>query len=414
MADNPNDGGFERSSGLEAPSTDAGMSVGDATESAYNDWDTKENGISEAERSAWGPELQKLAVHEGTSVRHGINSLVSAHINKRYGTPEAKQLALAAEIDAYQINPMPQPAAPDEFAAPVNEQQQEGMSEDQASHAVHDFVRANPVADDPQIQSSMLQVARRHAATGFCSAPSDDVGARPWGGPSLQRNGPASARRRSRCKSQSGGGASQRRGDRVAQSGERRSQRYHFFADTRLTRRRHAGTSHIARLPERRSCYEGNQSNARIPERRRRARSRHYDWVAQDASMAADRCTAEPELGNGAFKARAKLGPCPSPEKSRRIEAGAEAGDDGEARRMGEVPQRRREPARYRRGRSVDFGRRELSPILGLDQNAPGLRGRIRRGGGAPSRNADHRGASSRTPWRPSPRDRHQRCSKMF
>ena len=167
MADNPNDGAIERSSGLEAPHDNSGMSVGDAVESAYNDWDTKANGISESERTTWGPELQKLAVHEGTSVRHGINSLVSAHINKRYGTAEAKRHALAAEIDAYSINPMPQPAAPDEFGAPVNGPPQQGMSEEQASDAVHEFVQANPVADDPAIQGAMLDVAADMQRQGY-------------------------------------------------------------------------------------------------------------------------------------------------------------------------------------------------------------------------------------------------------
>ena len=168
MADNPNDGGFERSSGLEAPSTDSGMSVEDAVASSYDSWDQKTHGISETERTTWGPELQKLAAHEGTSVVHGINSLVSAHINKRHGSPEAKRQALAAEIDAYQINPMPQPAAPDEFAAPVTEQpQHHPLTEDEASNAVQDFLGANPIANDPAVQDHMLRVAGEMQRQGY-------------------------------------------------------------------------------------------------------------------------------------------------------------------------------------------------------------------------------------------------------
>ena len=155
---------------VEAASDATGMSVDDAVTSAFDDWDTKEHGISESDRVQWGPELQKVATQEGTNVRDGINTLVSSHINKRYGSPEIKRLALGADIDTYQINALPTAeAAPEavDHGSAMAETGQVIQNEEQASAVIQDFVTANPVAADPQIQELMVDVATDMRAKGY-------------------------------------------------------------------------------------------------------------------------------------------------------------------------------------------------------------------------------------------------------
>ena len=50
MSDNPNEGAIERASGLEAPSSESGMTIEDAVTTAYDDADRRQNGIPEGER----------------------------------------------------------------------------------------------------------------------------------------------------------------------------------------------------------------------------------------------------------------------------------------------------------------------------------------------------------------------------
>ena len=52
MADNPNPGAYE--GGGESTSDDTDMTAGDADESAYDAWDEREHGISEASRTGMG------------------------------------------------------------------------------------------------------------------------------------------------------------------------------------------------------------------------------------------------------------------------------------------------------------------------------------------------------------------------
>ena len=154
----------------EAAPDESGMDVETAAASAYDTWDEKEHGISEADRTEWGPELKKVADHEGTNVRDGINVLVSSHINKRYGSPEIKRQALGADIDAYQINPMPSAEAAPQVFDHGNAGSETGQvieNEAQASVAVQDFVAANPIAQDPTIQEIMVDVAQDMRRQGF-------------------------------------------------------------------------------------------------------------------------------------------------------------------------------------------------------------------------------------------------------
>ena len=154
----------------ESASDESGMTVEDAATSTYNDWDAKEHGISESDRTEWGPELQKIPTQEGTNVRDGINTLVSSHINKRYGSPDIKRQALGADIDAYQINPLPTAEAAPEAVDHGNAMAETGQTfetEGQAQAAIQDFVAANPVAADPQIQDLMIDVATDMRAKGY-------------------------------------------------------------------------------------------------------------------------------------------------------------------------------------------------------------------------------------------------------
>ena len=124
--------------------------------------------ISESARTVWGPELQKIATHEGTDVRNGINSLVSAHIAKRHGSPEAKRQALGQEIDFYQINPMPMAeAAPQADGLSDPGTGQVIQTEAQAAPVIQAFMEANPTAQDGEIQERMISVAQNMRAQGY-------------------------------------------------------------------------------------------------------------------------------------------------------------------------------------------------------------------------------------------------------
>ena len=163
MAENPT---YEGSG--ESASDDTGMTPADAVESAYDSWDEQAHGISEASRQTWGPELKKMADHEGTNVRDGVNALVSSHINKRYGSPEIKRQALGAEIDAYQIYPVPEAeAAPQAADHGFTDTGQSIQNEEQAHAAIQDFVAANPAAQDAAIQERMIEVAGEMQRQGF-------------------------------------------------------------------------------------------------------------------------------------------------------------------------------------------------------------------------------------------------------
>ena len=174
MADNPNSSGGGIGPSLsehgEAAPDESGMDVSSAVESAYDSWDEREHGISESARTVWGPELKKIADHEGTDVRNGINTLVSTHIAKRHGTNEAKRQALGAEIDFYQINPMPTAEAAPEAVDHGNAVADTGQvieTEEQAHAAIADFVKANPAVQDAAIQESMVEVAAEMQAQGY-------------------------------------------------------------------------------------------------------------------------------------------------------------------------------------------------------------------------------------------------------
>ena len=167
MADDLNSGSGggigEHVSDRAEQSNESGMSVDDAATSAFNDWDEKTHGISEASRTVWGPELKKMADHEGTNVRDGVNALVSSHINKRYGAPEIKRQAILTDIDAYQINAVPTVEAAPQYDATgdadFGQPSQPILDQAQANEAVSDFVQSNPVAGDPSIQAAMISIA---------------------------------------------------------------------------------------------------------------------------------------------------------------------------------------------------------------------------------------------------------------
>ena len=168
---NPNPGSSAGGIGpgpSEAPPDESGMDVETAVESAFNDWDEKEHGISEASRTEWGPELKKIADHEGTNVRDGINTLVASHINKRYGNNEIKRQAIGADIDAYQINALPTAeAAPQGVNHGFTDTGPVIQNEEQAHTAIQDFVAANPAAQDAAIQERMIEVASDMRAQGY-------------------------------------------------------------------------------------------------------------------------------------------------------------------------------------------------------------------------------------------------------
>ena len=149
--------------GGEAPSDQSGMTTDDAAESAFDDWDRSEHGIAEGERQGMGGWLKSHADYAGTTVREGLESLVTTAAVLRNGDQGAKREMLGFLVDNYDVRGVPGDDAPapqfDEFGVPVGQNMQPALTEDQAASTVAQFVAANPVCEDEAIASTMIAVA---------------------------------------------------------------------------------------------------------------------------------------------------------------------------------------------------------------------------------------------------------------
>ena len=168
MAENINPNPVE----ADAAPDESGMSVADAVESAYNDWDGAEHGISEGERKDVGGYLKFHADHAGTDVKTGLGALVETAAVLRNGSQEDKRGMLGHLADTYNITPMPSAEAPtqthDEFGDPVEQTQQTPLAtEAEATVAIDEFIRANPIVEDEAIMGRMIEVAADMQRQGY-------------------------------------------------------------------------------------------------------------------------------------------------------------------------------------------------------------------------------------------------------
>ena len=158
--------------GGERPSDESGMSVDDAATSAYDDADRAQNGIAEGEREGMGQWLKSHADHAGTTVHEGLQSLVQTAAVIRNGDQATKREMLGFLVDQYGVRGVPGVEEPapqfDEFGDPVGRAPQQAIaSEAAAMEGVHEFIRANPIVEDPAIHQSMLEVAAEMQRQGY-------------------------------------------------------------------------------------------------------------------------------------------------------------------------------------------------------------------------------------------------------
>ena len=154
----------------EDVTTDEGMSIDDAAASAYDDQDRARNGIAEGERENLGKYLKGHADAVGVSVIDGLNSLIEPAVALRHGTMQEKRAVLGHLVDEYQIQDVPAAAQsrPVEYGPPATGADgQPVVSEGEALVEVEQFIAANPVAQDEQIQDHMLHIIEDMRRQGF-------------------------------------------------------------------------------------------------------------------------------------------------------------------------------------------------------------------------------------------------------
>ena len=157
--------------GGEAPSDQRGMTPDDAAASSYDDWDRSQHGIAEGERQDMGGWLKGHADYANTTVREGLESLVTTAAVLRNGAQEQKREMLGFLVDNYDVRGVPGDDVPapqfDEFGVPVGQNMQPALTEAQAAATVSEFVAANPVCEDEAIASTMIAVAADMRRQGF-------------------------------------------------------------------------------------------------------------------------------------------------------------------------------------------------------------------------------------------------------
>ncbi len=164
----------------EEQSDASGQTVDDAVESAYDTWDEGQHGIAEGDRVPMGQWLQRHARDAGTTVKGGLESLVATTAVLRGGDQEQKRQMIGHLVDQYGIRERPGAENPapaiDEFGDPAAQYPQESVTPYAASvgeivgadpAAVGQFLAANPIARDPQIQVAMVEVAQEMLRQGL-------------------------------------------------------------------------------------------------------------------------------------------------------------------------------------------------------------------------------------------------------
>ena len=160
-------------------STDLGPSVEDAVTDNYNSQERAVDGIAEGDRVAIGQHLKYHADAAGVSVVDGLDALIAPAVVLRHGSQQEKRQLLGDVIDDYNVQPVPvvQSEAIDYGGADGQPGVIEGEAGAAADAAVVQFISANPVAQDPQIQSDMTIIVNDMWQQGY----------RPGVGPALER-----------------------------------------------------------------------------------------------------------------------------------------------------------------------------------------------------------------------------------
>ena len=156
--------------GADADVTTAeGMSVDDAVASAYDDHDRAHNGIAEGERESVGKYLKGHADAVGVSVIDGLTSLIEPAVTLRHGSMKDKRALLGHIVDNYGIEDVPtvQSQAPEYGPPAAGADGQPIITEAEAEATVAQFISANPIAQDEQIQDFMIHVVGDMRSRGY-------------------------------------------------------------------------------------------------------------------------------------------------------------------------------------------------------------------------------------------------------
>ena len=141
----------------EDVSNELGPSVQDAVEGNFNEQDTREHGISEADRVPLGQHLKRYADSVGTDVISGINSMLAPTAILHAGSMEQKRAVIGGLVDNFGIQDVP--AARDPGAGQ--------LSPEQSQAAVNDFIAQNPAAADETVQFHMLNYLNQMREQGY-------------------------------------------------------------------------------------------------------------------------------------------------------------------------------------------------------------------------------------------------------
>ena len=150
------------------PINGKGMTPDDAASSAFDDWDTGQHGISEGNRVEIGQHLKYHADSAGVSVVDGLNALIQPAVVLRHGSMQEKRQLLGGVVDDYNVQDVPtvQSQAP-EYGPPAAGADGQPVSEAEAEATVAQFISANPIAQDEQIQDFMIHVVGDMRSRGY-------------------------------------------------------------------------------------------------------------------------------------------------------------------------------------------------------------------------------------------------------
>ena len=145
----------------EDVSNEIGPSIEDAIVENYDAQERAVDGIAEGEREEIGQYLKMHADSVGVSVRDGLDSVIGPAIDLGSGDIKKQRAVIDGLIDHYNVHPVPEAApAAAEYAQPI-------ATEEQAEAAIQTFTQANPLAGDPQVLATMVDVAADMRRQGY-------------------------------------------------------------------------------------------------------------------------------------------------------------------------------------------------------------------------------------------------------
>ena len=162
-AEAPSDPDWNAPTNPDAPFDGKGMTVDDAVASSYDDHQTATDGIAEGDRVKIGQNLKYHADSAGVSVVDGLDALLQPAITLRHGSQQDKRALMGHFVDEYAVQDVPMAAQ----AAPAEYGPAEGATAAENRTTVENFIAANPIAADAQIQEGMTHVLGDMARQGF-------------------------------------------------------------------------------------------------------------------------------------------------------------------------------------------------------------------------------------------------------